>query len=565
MPATSTRRDLLASLRSLIRFESSSGLIWLDQSRMVLLHTGALGALRRELLESLGEQRARGLLLRMGFVSGQRDAQLARKLRPNPVDQVESFATGPLLHALEGVVKVSVVKLDIDIQRGRFYGEYVWENSWECESHVRESGYSDDPECWSQIGYASGYTSAFMNRFIVYKEVECTAQGDPCCRIVGKPAEEWHDPDYLQYFRPDSIAHELLDLQMEVEHLRSSITRPHHEGPLVGASSKFLDAMAMLRNAAPSQISVLLLGETGVGKEVFAHWLHDNGPRADKPFIAVNCGAIPDNLIEAELFGVEKGAYTDAQSSRAGRFERADGGTLFLDEVGDLPPSAQVKLLRALQSGEIERLGGEHAKIVNVRVVAATNVDLLKAVQEGRFRADLYYRLATFPITIPPLRERRVDIPLLAERFIEKFSRPVGKQIRGLSDRAVQSLVDYAWPGNIRELENVIERGVLLTPDNAAIDEHHLFPHVGSASAQHLQASGTIGADTPRHAEALAERVLESGIGLEELEDGLLRMAVERSGGNLTQAAKLLGISRAKLAYRIKCMRDTDKGIEPGD
>ncbi|MBN8948623.1 MAG: sigma 54-interacting transcriptional regulator [Rhodanobacter sp.] len=560
MPAVSARNDLLASLRSLVRFESASGHIWLDQHRMMLLHTGALGALRRELLESLGEERARGLLLRMGFVSGQRDAQLARKLRPNLIDQVESFSTGPLLHALEGVAKVSAVKLDIDIQRGRFYGEYLWQNSWECESHVRESGYSDDPQCWSQIGYASGYTSAFMNRFIVYKEVECTAQGDPYCRIVGKPAEEWHDPDYLQYFRPDSIAHELLDLQMEVEHLRSSIARPRYEGPLVGASSKFLDAMTLLRSAAPSQISVLLLGETGVGKEVFAHWLHDNGPRADKPFVAVNCGAIPDNLIEAELFGVEKGAYTDAQSSRAGRFERADGGTLFLDEVGDLPPSAQVKLLRALQSGEIERLGGEKVKVTNVRVVAATNVDLLNAIQEGRFRADLYYRLATLPITIPPLRERRVDIPLLAERFIEKFSRPVGKQTRGLSDRAMQSLVDYAWPGNIRELENVIERGVLLTPDNAAIDEHHLFPHAASASAQHLQASGTIGAAAPRHADALTERVLESGIGLEELEDGLLQMAVERSGGNLTRAAKLLGISRAKLAYRIKCMRSADKG-----
>ncbi len=549
MPSSS---DLLSSLRSMIRFDSEKGLIWLDQSRMLLLHTGAFGALRHELFESLGDEHARGLLLRMGFASGERDAQLARKLLPQVADQDESFNTGPLLHSLEGVVKVVTVKQDLDIQRGRFYGEYLWQNSWECESHVRESGYSDSPECWSQIGYASGYTSAFMNRFIAFKEVECTAQGDSCCRIIGKPAEEWNDPDYLEYFRPDSIAHELLDLKMEVEHLRSSLARPQYDGPLIGASIGFLDAMALLHNAAPSQISVLLLGETGVGKEVFAHWLHDNGTRSRKPFVAVNCGAIPDNLIEAELFGVEKGAYTDAQSARAGRFERADGGTLFLDEVGDLPPSAQVKLLRALQSGEIERLGSEKTTVIDVRVVAATNVDLLKAVQEGRFRADLYYRLATFPITIPPLRERRVDIPLLAERFIERFSQPVGKHTRGLSDRALQTLVDYPWPGNIRELENVIERGVLLTPENAEIDEHHLFPRTGATPAQHLQASGAIGSDNAGHGKLVVERVLESGIGLEELEDGLLNMAVNRSGGNLTRAAKLLGISRAKLAYRFK-------------
>jgi two-component system response regulator HydG len=555
MAATaSSQAKPLSSLQSLLHFEPSSGHIWLDQHRMLLMHAGALGALRRELIESLGESRARGLLLRMGFASGQRDAQMVRKLRLSLCDRNEVFESGPQLHALEGVTKVSTIELSYNLDRGSFHGEFLWENAWECECHIRDFGYSDEPACWSQIGYASGYTSTFMGRFIVFKEIECLAQGDPHCRVVGKPAEDWRDPDYLQYFKPDSVIEELLDLQMEVEYLRSTISQPLKDDALVGASSSFQAALGLLRSAAPSRISVLLLGETGVGKEVFARWLHDNGPRHDKPFIAVNCGAIPENLIEAELFGVEKGAYTDARASRAGRFERADGGTLFLDEIGDLPVNVQVKLLRALQSGEIERLGGEKSQKVNVRVVAATNNDLQQAVTAGRFRADLYYRLATFPITIPPLRERRSDVPLLAQLFIERYTNALGKQVRGLGDRALQRLVDYPWPGNVRELENIIERGVLLAPEHGLIEECHLFP----ASMRGIDIGGL---DPGTAVEQLATHALDAGVPLDSLESTLLRLAVDRAGGNLTHAAKQLGMSRAKLAYRIKqAMTEPDSG-----
>ncbi|HET7837681.1 MAG TPA: sigma 54-interacting transcriptional regulator, partial [Variovorax sp.] len=295
------------------------------------------------------------------------------------------------------------------------------------------------------------------------------------------------------------------------------------------------------------------LGETGVGKELFARWLHDNGPRAKQPFIAVNCAAIPAELIEAELFGVEKGAYTGAHHARAGRFERAHGGTLFLDEAGDLPLATQVKLLRVLQTGEIERLGADQATRVDVRIVAATNVDLPRAMQAGKFRSDLFYRLNTFPITIPPLRERQADIPALVGRFVDKFSALYGKKLRGLTDKAMREVVKHAWPGNIRELENVIERAVLLAPDHGDIEAAYLWSSPSGAPVEgQLGAGGQITQSEAGSLDALCERVLEESIDIASLEQRLMQMAMQRAKGNLSQAARLLGITRPQLAYRLK-------------
>ena len=248
----------------------------------------------------------------------------------------------------------------------------------------------------------------------------------------------------------------------------------------VGTSSGYVSAVHLVERVAPTVATVLFLGETGVGKEVFARMLHEASPRRDKPFVAVNCAAIPETLIEAELFGVERGAYTGAATSRPGRFERAHGGTLFLDEVGTLSPTAQGKLLRTLQEGEIERVGSTATRRVDVRIVAATNVPLHEAVRDGRFRGDLYFRLNVFPIQLPPLRERRDDIPLLMHHFLRRFCSRHGRSATGFTERAVTRLMSYDFPGNIRELENMIERAVILAADGSPIDLAHIFsPNCG--------------------------------------------------------------------------------------
>lgn len=540
-------------LRSRLRFNIDTGHIWLDENRMLLMHAKAFGALRRELFDTVGDRRAQGLLLRMGFVSGQHDADMARKLYGEG-DSYDVFRIGPELHAFEGLVKATVTDAQIDWEQGSFFGAVDWENSWEAESHIQHFGQGEEPACWSLVGYASGYTTRFFKRFIVFRETQCMHQGHDKCVIVGKPAEAWGDAAYVDYFRAENIDEPLRGLEDELTQLRGKRRERHPPGKLVGSSPAFRSAFDLLSQAAKSPISVLLLGETGVGKEMFARWLHENSPRAQKPFIAINCGAIPHELIESELFGVRKGAFTGAQESRPGRFERADGGTLFLDEVGDLSPAAQVKLLRVLQTGEIERLGDDQTRKVNVRLVAATNVNLERAIADGRFRADLYYRLATYPVTIPPLRERKSDIPLLAAALIEKYRDSYEKKSLGLSERAVQALMAHPWPGNVRELENLIERGVLLAPAGGEIEVQHLFSGVPPKldAGVELGPGGLVCDKDEAGRERLYDSLLQEGFELEAFEARLIDRAMLISGGNLTHAARKLGITRPQLAYRLK-------------
>ena len=463
-------------LRARVHFCAETGQIWLHEHRMLLVHAEAQASLRKELIDTLGMDRAQGLLTRMGYASGVRDAELAR-IRAQDSSDIEAFMTGPQLHTLEGIVRVTPIKLELDRVSGKFYGEFLWENSWEGQWHRHYYGIHTDPVCWTQIGYACGYTSAFMGRTILYKEIECSGSGHNNCRIVGKPVEEWEDAaGHMRFFTPESIADQLFDLQTQVVQLRATIGEKEAlPGDMVGSSPGFRAAYGLLKQAASSQITVLLLGETGVGKEMFARCLHESGPRRDRPFVAVNCAAIPHDLVEAELFGVEKGAYTGALVSRHGRFERADGGTLFLDEIGELPLAAQSKLLRVLQEGEIERLGDQKTRKVNVRVIAAANGDLHRLVKGGKFRSDLYYRLNAYQVEIPPLRERKEDISPLAKRFLAKYSAIHGKKLRGFTDKAKRALLTYTWPGNIRELQNMIERGVILAPSGTRIEVNHLF------------------------------------------------------------------------------------------
>jgi two-component system response regulator HydG len=319
---------------------------------------------------------------------------------------------------------------------------------------------------------------------------------------------------------------------------------------------------------------VLFLGESGVGKEVLAHGLHRISQRAKGPFVAINCAAIPEDLIEAELFGVEKGAYTGAQASRAGRFERADGGTLFLDEIGILSWPAQGKLLRALQEREVERVGGSQTQKVNVRVVAATNLDLREEIKAGRFREDLFFRLNVLPIRVPPLRERRDDIPVFMNHFLRKFNQRDGRSVAGFTGRAIDAMLTYHWPGNIRELENLVERGVALAPEGGAIDTTYLFVGGEQLEGQWLglNRDGALRAglspladeaETEHSPEQLAQRVsalLGGADGacttpLDQVEAALIRSAMQRTEGNQSAAARLLGITRAQLIYRLKNLK----------
>jgi DNA-binding NtrC family response regulator len=548
-----------ADLRRMVHFSAGDGRIWLAGQRMLLVHAAALGALRRELMGTIGREYTRRLLMRAGYASGERDARLARQVRGD-ASVLDMFAVGPQLHMLEGAVQVTPESCEIDVPAGRFQGVFRWDHSWEVETHVRDFGPQGEPVCWMLLGYASGYTSAFMGRPTLFKEVACAACGQPHCRIEGRVLPDWPDAEAMSRdYAEDSMIVRLEDLQSQVDTLRSTLQPADELGPLIGRSKAFDAAAQLLRKAAATQVTVLLTGETGVGKERFARALHAMSPRAGKPFVAVNCAALPAELIESELFGAEKGAFTGAGAARPGRFERADGGTLMLDELGELPLTAQAKLLRVLQQGEIERLGGTQTRKVDVRVVAATNVDLQAAVASGRFRSDLMYRLNVYPIRIPPLRERADDIEPLAVHLLARFCALHGKGVPGFTDRALDAMRGYPWPGNVRELENLIERGVILASPGEPVDVHELFPTLPGQPPVTVNAAGELVRGAPSGSPALYDELLARGLSLDGLEDALIQEAVARAGGNLAAAARALGLTRPQLSYRLQRVRDRAK------
>ncbi len=564
----------LADLMARLHFSTSDGRIWLDEQRMLLVHARALGSLRREMIETLGVNVARRLLTRMGYQAGAYDAQMARKVR-SKTSLKDMFVVGPQMHCLEGIGLSEPVRLEFDVENGQHYGEFLWTHQVEDEEHVRHFPIGTEPSCWMQIGYASGYSTEFMGRQILYREVECQSMGQPACRIVGMPADAWGEEaaQDLQYLMPEAL---FSDVPATVVSAAREPIPPDGDATdsvhPVGISPGFNSVLHMVRRVAPTNATVLFLGESGVGKEVFARMLHRLSSRSQKPFIAVNCAAIPEQLIESELFGAERGAYTGATQSRAGRFERADGGTLFLDEIGTLSAGAQGNLLRALQEGEIERLGDTQTRRVDVRVIAATNVDLRAEAAAGRFREDLFFRLNVFPIRVTPVRERREDIPLLMTHFLGKFNRLHGRRLTGFTQRAVDAVMSYEWPGNIRELENVIERGVILAAENTVIDAPQLFTSGEQFNRRQFAVSrdglltdadpNRLFEDQPadteidrvsKHVNNLLHGIEDdSKVSLDEIETLLLKQAVTRAHGNVAAAARLLGITRPAMVYRLK-------------
>lgn len=540
-----------------VHFKQSEGKIWLAEQRVVLDTLPALAGLWREVMETLGQERAKGFFMRMGHKLGVADAELARKLRPD-ASPTDMFMAGPQLHMLRGMVKVEQVTLEIDQDAGRFFMENVWIDSYEVEICLAEKGLLSEPVCWNLIGYACGYSSAALGMDILFKEVECRGCGDTQCRIIGKTAQEWPDhTEYKKYFVSDPIIDRLYELQSQVTELREAKANDKLLDKPIGASHVFQKVQEMANKAAVSKVSVLLTGETGVGKEVMARSIHLHSDRAEQPFIAINCAAIPPDLIEAELFGVAKGAYTGATESRPGRFERADKGTIFLDEVVELSARAQATLLRVLQECELERVGDNKVRKINVRVIAASNEDLAEAVKQGRFRADLFYRLNVFPVHIPALRERREDIPLLVEHFVEKYHSQYQKKTLGLSNKAMHVVMEYSWPGNIRELINIIERGIIMTDSNNSIAVESLFPGFddGSFEDVSISAAGDLeacaGASESGIASDWIDTVFETQLPLESIEQALIVRAMHLAEDNVSKAARILGMSRAALAYRL--------------
>jgi two-component system, NtrC family, response regulator HydG len=582
-----TERDLAEA----VQFSPSDGRIWLNDQRMLLFPSATLARLRDEMAEALGEANARAAITRIGYAQGARDAQLVRSRWPDR-NLTHWLSAGPRIHTLEGFVNARTLSFTYDVEHGHYDGEFVWNESSEADEYLASHGVSPTPVCWMQVAYATGYASWLMGRLVLFRELECRAQGHAQCRLAGRTLALWGrsvDEIDLRTLAAApggaSPAARMAAKRAEAAAATGPAIGPTTDAPpapsptqatganrapssapagaassgqrptLVGVSASFTAARHRLERVAATHATALLVGESGVGKELFARRLHDLSPRHAGPFVAVNCAAIPDTLVEAELFGVERGAFTGATATRPGRFERAAGGTLFLDEVASLSAVAQGKLLRAIQEREIERVGGTATIPTDVRVVAATNTSLREAVRAGLFREDLYFRLNVLPIELPPLRERRDDIPLLMDHFLALYSSQHGRRIAGFTRRAIDALLHYDYPGNLREMQNLIERGVVFAEADGLIDTVHLFR--GELRQERGLSPDPLGQLRPA-GEASDETQAgpatdpPDGLPLHEIERRLYADAMQRCGGSVSAAARRLGLTRSQLDYRLR-------------
>jgi DNA-binding NtrC family response regulator len=539
-------------LAEVLDFRPDQGIIRLHEQRVVILSAAAWGLLRKELIDTLGLETARRLMLRFGYADGYHDAVSLRD-RSKWASPLEGLRAGVALHRLEGIVRGDIIKLEHDATSGRFEEEVVWYDSYVAEQHVHHDGKSNAPQCWSLVGYASGYASACLGREIYFREVECLAQGAQKCSAIGKDAESWGDA--LEALRFDFQG---ADLGQEVERLREAVHRRLQEldrrerhvakrerelnllrervarhtaaKHFIAASAAMQDVLELAARVAPLDTTVLVCGESGTGKEFIVRLIHDQSPRASGPFVSLNCAALTETLLESELFGHVRGAFTGAVRDKAGLFEVAGNGTLFLDEIGEVAPTVQAKLLRALQEREIRRVGAERNVNVNARVVAATNRDLRAAVAAGTFREDLYFRLGAFVITVPPLRERREDIPPLVHDFVRRAATRVKKDVKTVSPDAMTALMTYSWPGNVRELDHAIERAVIVAR-GTSVKVRELPPEISQKPRQ---------------------RSTDDIFDLRSQERAMIERALERFRGNRRQAADALKISTVTLWRKMK-------------
>lgn len=545
-----THKDL--HLAELLDFRPDQGIIRLHDQRVVIVSAAAMGLLRKELIDTLGLEAARRVAIRFGFADGYHDAVNLRE-RSKWTNPVDGLRAGAMLQTLEGIVRVDVRRVDHDASSGRFEEEVFWHDSYVAEQHVHHYGKASSPVCWSLVGYASGFASACMGKEIYFRETSCLGQGAKHCVAIGRDAESWGaDLDIIRAdFQAASVGHEVERLheavskrlkeldrreqllerrERELNLLRERINRHAAAKHFIAGSQAMQDVLELAARVAPLDTTVLVYGESGTGKEFIVRLIHDQSPRAAAPFVSINCAALTETLLESELFGHVRGSFTGAVRDKAGLFEVAGAGSIFLDEIGEIAPTVQAKLLRALQEREIRRVGAERSIKVNARVVAATNRDLRAAVAAGTFREDLYFRLGAFIITVPPLRDRREDIPPLVHNFLTRAASRMKKDVSSVSADAMTALMNYRWPGNVRELEHAVERAVILA-NNPNIRVRDLPPEI---------------TQKPRN------RSGDDTLDLQQQEQVMIERALERFGGNRRKAAEALKISTVTLWRKMK-------------
>jgi DNA-binding NtrC family response regulator len=526
-------------LRELTDFPPQGGILRFSGERVLILDAVALGILRHELIETVGVTAARGVLTRFGYAHGWRTAMALKQQFPWENEREWKIAGGRL-HTLQGLVRVEPVQHPPG--EAAPFAEAVWHDSYEAEQHLLQFGRAEEPVCWTLIGFASGYLSYCNGREIVCVEQRCVGKGDASCHMVGKPREEWGEAaaEAVTYFRKQCLEGTLARvtgaLKQTEQRLRAKkqqLKQVEIEEPagMVARSAAMQKVVELGRRVARVDSTVLISGESGVGKERVARLIHEESSRAARPFVAINCAAVTETLLESELFGHVKGAFTGATGDRPGLFEAAHGGTLFLDEVGEVAPAMQAKLLRVLQEREVRRVGENKSRAVDVRVLAATNRELLAEVELGRFRKDLYYRLRVVELRIPPLRERREDILPLARLFLAEAIERMKRKMCGISPKAADQLVRYDWPGNVRELENAMERAVALAAGTQIQPED--LPEEVRVALPTVYAPGRVRT-------------------LEDVEREYIIAALRANGGNRTKTAAQLKIGIATLHRKIK-------------
>jgi DNA-binding NtrC family response regulator len=529
--------------KELLELDPEGGVIRFAGQRALLLDAVAMGLLRQYLVDNFGLIAARAVLTQFGFAHGWRMAA-AMKKEFKWANNDEWRRAGPHLYTLEGLFRTQPGGEDPLTRKGAMLLA-----SYEAEQHLLHFGRSDSAVCWTICGLMSGYVSHTTGQEIYVLEDRCLGAGHAACHLLGRTREEWGDEraEELTFFDSGRLK-ECLDVSLGrvTESLKAAEEklRAHRkalvrvvrdlEEPLgiVAKSPKMQQMTDLARRLAKVDATVLITGESGVGKELIARFVHDESTRAAGPFIAVNCGAITETLLESELFGHKRGAFTGATSDRPGLFEAANRGTLLLDEIGDVSPGMQVKLLRVLQEWEIRRVGENKSRPVNVRVLAATNRDLAHGVAEGNFRQDLYYRLKVVELHVPPLRDRRDDILPLARVLLADATVRMARKISGLTPGAADQLLRYDWPGNVRELENAMEYAVALAR-GSRVELEDLPEEIRQVFPKPVVNGGTV---QP----------------LSEVEKDYILAVLELNGGNQTRTAEQLRIGSATLYRKLK-------------
>jgi len=527
------------TLDTLFDADPKGGVYRFAGERAVLLDTAALGLLRKELIDTLSLSVARGVLYRFGWAHGFRTAE-AMKGAFDWESPEEWIKAGGRLHRLKGLVTFRPVPRETGA-RPRHFSQAIWEESYEAEQHLLHFGLADEPVCWTLTGFASGYLTAVHGRSIRVIEETCVGKGDAVCRMAGEPEEDWDEATRRSLAGLSELCLEgelarvrdaLRATEAKLRVRRSELTRlkieEEHPG-VIARSPGMRRAFDLACRVARVDSSVLLTGESGVGKEVLARVIHERSGRSGGPFVAINGAALPENLLESELFGHARGAFSGAASDRPGLFEAANGGTLLLDEIGEVPLGLQAKLLRALQEREVRRVGENRNRKIDVRIVAATNRDLARDVETGHFRRDLYFRLRVIEIPIPPLRERPEDVLPLAKALLVDAARRAGAKVSGFTPEAARLLLRHPWPGNVRELANAIERAAVLA-DGARVDAEDLPDEI----ARPARGSGA------------------SGDTLADVERAHVLAILGDENGHREKAAKRLGIGVATLYRKLK-------------